>query len=37
MGWSTLDNGDLLTQAENAHFDIFITAMRPGEYQELSW
>jgi len=32
-GWSGLDNGDLLTAAENAGFDLFITTDQNLRYQ----
>lgn len=34
MGWSTLDNGALLTEAETAQFDIFITTDQNLRYQQ---
>ena len=33
-GWSTLQNGDLLTQAESDNYDAFITTDRNLKYQQ---
>ena len=33
-GWSTLQNGDLLTQAESDHYDALITTDRNLKYQQ---
>src|SRR6059036_1259239 len=34
MGWSTLDNGDLLTEAERADFQLVITTDQNLRYQQ---
>jgi hypothetical protein len=34
MGWSTLDNGDLLAEAERAGFQLFITTDQNLRYQQ---
>jgi len=34
LGWSELTNGDLLCAAENAGFEIFVTADRNLKYQQ---
>jgi hypothetical protein len=34
QGWSGLNNGDLLTAAEDAGFDLFITADQELRYQQ---
>jgi len=34
MGWSTLNNGDLLTEAEKAGFELFITTDQNLRYQQ---
>ena len=34
MGWSTLENGNLLSTAEEHGFDLFITADRNLKYQQ---
>jgi len=34
LGWSELTNGDLLSAAENAGFEIFVTADRNLKYQQ---
>ncbi len=34
MGWSTLENGNLLSTAEEQGFDLFITADRNLKYQQ---
>lgn len=34
QGWSTLHNGELLTRAEQAGFDIFITTDQNLKYQQ---
>jgi hypothetical protein len=34
MGWSTLQNGDLLSQAEQASYEAFITTDRNLRYQQ---
>jgi hypothetical protein len=33
-GWDTLSNGDLLTEAERAGFDVFLTADKNIQYQQ---
>ena len=33
-GWDTLTNGDLLTEAERAGFDVFLTADKNIRYQQ---
>ncbi len=33
-GWDTLSNGDLLTEAERAGFDVFLTADKNIRYQQ---
>ena len=33
-GWDTLSNGDLLTEAERAGFDVFLTADKNIRYQK---
>lgn len=33
-GWDTLSNGDLLTQAERAGFEVFVTADKNIRYQQ---
>jgi hypothetical protein len=33
-GWNTLNNGDLLTAAERAGFDVIITADKNMRYQQ---
>jgi hypothetical protein len=34
MGWASLKNGDLLRVAEDAGFDVFITADKNLQYQQ---
>lgn len=34
LGWSTLQNGELLNAAENAGFDVFITTDKNLRYQQ---
>lgn len=34
LGWSTLQNGQLLTQAEQAGFDVFVTTDQNLKYQQ---
>jgi len=34
MGWSTLENGNLLGAAEEQGFDVFITADKNLKYQQ---
>ena len=33
-GWATLSNGDLLNEAENASFDLFLTTDQSLRYQQ---
>jgi hypothetical protein len=33
-GWDTLSNGDLLTEADRAGFDVFLTADKNIQYQQ---
>ena len=33
-GWDTLSNGDLLTEAERAGFEVFLTADKNIQYQQ---
>lgn len=33
-GWDTLSNGDLLSEAEHAGFDVFLTADKNIRYQQ---
>jgi len=34
LGWSTLQNGELLFEAEKAQFDVFVTTDRNLQYQQ---
>lgn len=34
LGWSTLENGELLSASENVEFDIFVTTDRNLQYQQ---
>ncbi|MBN8733790.1 MAG: hypothetical protein J0L64_24860 [Acidobacteria bacterium] len=34
QGWQTLSNGELLTEAENAGFDVLVTADKNIRYQQ---
>ena len=34
LGWSTLENGELLSAAENAGFELFVTTDRNLQYQQ---
>jgi hypothetical protein len=34
-GWNTLTNGNLLSEAERAGFDVFVTADKNMQYQQI--